>query len=56
MELLLTFIQWISIILFGANSIGNFIKWNVESKLANLDAAIGWLCALLWVIISMLSN
>ena len=54
MELLMSFIQWISIILIGANSIRNFIKWNVESKLANFDAAIGWLCALLWVIISML--
>lgn len=54
MDLLIYFLQWISIILFGARSIGNFIKWNVESKLANLDAAIGWLCALLWVFISML--
>lgn len=54
MELLMSFIQLISIILFGANSIRNYIKWIVESELANLDAAIGWLCALLWVIISML--
>lgn len=54
MELLMSFIQWISIILFGANSIGSFIRWNVESEPANLNAAMGWLCALLWVIISML--
>ena len=54
MDLLIYFLQWISIILIGARFIVNFIKWNVESKLANFDAAIGWLCALLWVIISML--
>jgi hypothetical protein len=54
MELFMSIIQWISIILFGANSIDNLIIWIEESEPANFNAAMGWLCALLWVIISML--
>ena len=54
MELLMSFIQWIAIIIYSANSIESFINWIEESEPANLNAAIGWLCALLWVIISML--